>query len=200
MTPKQTSVEDGQIQAGVYRVALALDAFLVNGIQYGILSGNASGGFLEMTAGNFKRDLAELEGLLVGAKPTAKELCVALRDGCQQLIDHVEGLSSFRDLPLQSMRAAVAQVPILRSDCVRLLQETETVFQTSQLFYQSRPASSTAAVSDFLATLERAFTDKWHAAREPGEHTFDATSGTPPDGNGQPHSAVNAASGPRSSG
>jgi hypothetical protein len=158
-----------EVQQAIYAVALSLDAFLVNGIQYGVLQQDAFEGFLDKVAGNLLRDLADLEtkDLQVPAngEPRARELMAALRAKCQQLIGLLTGLRSFRTCPLQQLGSSLSQIPLLRGDCVRLIQELESCFRTPRPFYQSRPAHSTANVNDFLTDLERTFLGQWSPAR-----------------------------------
>ena len=87
-------------------------------------------------------------------------------ESCQQLIDLVTGLRTFRTLPIQQLRSAVSRIPILRAECVGRLQELEVCFETPKPFYPSRPSHSTAAVNDFLANLERLFADEWAVSNE----------------------------------
>jgi hypothetical protein len=172
MNTRQLAVELPEVQGAIYGVALSLDAFLLNGIQYGVLEPAVFNGFLQKVAGNLLRDLVRLEEQASHActtsQPQVTEALAALRARCQELIDLVSGLGSFRTLSLEQLRSTVAQIPHLRQACVQLLQELEGFFQTPQRFYQSRPAHSTAAVNDFLANLERSFVQEWHASAEHG--------------------------------
>lgn len=88
------------------------------------------------------------------------EVLASLREKCGHLIDIVSGLSSYKTLPLQQLHAALARIPALRDECVQLIQELESCFPAAKPFYENRPGSSTAAVSEFLADLERMFTEK----------------------------------------
>ncbi len=157
-----------KIQGAIYGMALSLEAFLLNGIPYGVLQQVIGAGFLQKTAGNLLRELESLESQAaqtpVSNRLKVREVLAALRAKCQQLIDLVTGLGSFRTLPLQQVRAAVAQIPTLRGECVQRIQELEACFQTPKPFYQSRPAHSTAMVNHFLADLEPMFTEEWAAA------------------------------------
>jgi hypothetical protein len=182
VTTKQQWNDFPDVQAAIYRVALSLDAFLLNGIQYGLLHRASSNDFLKKTAGNLLRDLASLEEQALHApgdgQPRARELLAALRAACHQVIDLVTGLSSFRALSLDQLRSVVSQISPLREVCVQQIQELEGCFQTPTPFYESRPAGSVAAVSAFLANLERAFVDEWTAAREQeGGHSVRSGSG-----------------------
>ncbi|MCI0460961.1 MAG: hypothetical protein L0Z62_28780 [Gemmataceae bacterium] len=168
MTTDQPQIDFPVAQAAIYGVALSLDAFLLNGIPYGVLQRSGFSGVLEKTAGNLLRDLASLEVHAPHApaadQPKVREALGALRAKCQQLIDLVTELRSFRDLPPQELCSTVGRVPLLRAECVRLIQELEGYFQTPKPFYQSRPAHSTATVNDFLANLDRMFTEEWNAS------------------------------------
>ena len=159
-------------QAAIYGVALSVDAFIVNGIPYGVLQRAGFHGFLEKTAGNLQRDIAELEDHVphvpVPSQTDVMESLEALKVSCRQLIDAVTELRSFRDLPLQEVRSKVGRIPLLRADCVQRIQELEGYHRTPKPFYPSRPAHSTAMVNDFLANLERLFVDEWHASPENG--------------------------------
>jgi hypothetical protein len=168
MNTKQSSDDFPGVQAAIYGMAISLDAFLLNGIQFGVLQRAGGNGFLQKTASNLLRDLASLEehGRQAPAtsQPRVDEVLAALRATCQQVIDLVTGLSSFRTFPLQQLRATVSQITLLRGECVQRIQELEACFQTSRPFYQSRPGHSTAAVNDFLANLQQLFAEEWAAA------------------------------------
>ena len=75
-------------------------------------------------------------------------------------MDLVAGLSAFRTLLLQQLRVTIAQIPVLRGECVQLIQELEACFRTPKPFYPSRPSHSTATMDHFLANLERAFEEE----------------------------------------
>jgi hypothetical protein len=168
MTTKQFQVDFPEVQGAIYRVALSLDAFLLNGIQYGVLQRAVFNGFLQKTAASLLSDLASLEEQAphapVASQAKVGEVLAALRARCQQVIDLVTGMRSFRTLPLQQLRSAVSQVLLLRGECVQRVQELEACFRTPKPFYQSRPSHSTATVNDFLANLERVLTEEWAAS------------------------------------
>jgi hypothetical protein len=168
MNTKQSSADVPEVQAAIYGVALSLDAFLLNGIQFGVLQPTVGNGFLQKTASNLLRDLASLEEqgrhAPATSPPRVGEVLAALRATCQQVIELITGLSSFRTFPLQQLRATVSQIPVLRGECVQRIRELEACFQTPQPFYQSRPSSSSAAVNDFLANLQQLFAKQWAAA------------------------------------
>lgn len=155
-------------QAAIYGVALSLDAFLINGILYGVLQRDLLPGFLEKTADNLLRDVARLEAQSTHAPPASQprmaEALTTLRIRCQQLIDLVSGLSSFRSLSLEQLRTTVSQIPLLREACVQQIQELERCFQVPKPFYQSRPMHSTAGVNNFLADLENIFIQERNAS------------------------------------
>jgi len=164
MNPKQFQDGFPEIQAAIYGVALSLDSFLLNGIPCGVLQRAVFPEFLEKTAGNLLRDLAILEQqaphAAVANQPEVLAALGSLRAKCQELIDLVTGLSSFRTLPLQQLRSAVAQIPHLREECVQRLEELEVCFRTPKPFYPSRPSHATAAMNAFLANLERMFEEE----------------------------------------
>lgn len=168
MTTRQFPVDLSEVQDAIYRLALSLDSFLVNGIQQGVLHRDVFPGFLDKTEQNLRRDLASLEekALLVPgvSQPQVTAILASLMARCQQLIDLVNGLTAFKTLPLQQLRSTVSQVPLLRGECVRLIQELEACFRVPKPFYQSRPGHATAAVNQFLANLDRAFLEAWEAA------------------------------------
>jgi hypothetical protein len=168
MNTKQLPTDFPDVQAAIYRVALSLDAFLLNGIMYGVIRRDVFNGFLEKTAGNLLAELASLEQQVsqapVTSQPEVTAILASLRTRCQQLIDLATGLTSFRTLPLEEVRPTVSQIPVIHEACVRQIQELEACFRTPRPFYQSRPPHSAAAVTDFLANLERVFTEEWTAA------------------------------------
>lgn len=170
MNTKQLPNDFPESQAALYRVALSLDAFLLNGIPYGVIHREGFNGFVEKTAGNLLRELANLEAQAVHApianQSKVTEALAALRGSCQQLIDVVTGLTSFRTLSLEQLRVTVSQIPLLREACVQQIQELEACLQTPNRFYPSRPAHSTAVVNDFLADLERVFIQEWSISTE----------------------------------
>lgn len=168
MNTNQQPDDFPEIQRAIYGVALSLDAFLLNGIPYGVLLRDVIPGFLEKTANNLLRDLANLDEQARQTPPADQakgtEILSELRSSCQQLIDHVTGLIPFRTLTLERLRSMVSQVPLLRGECVHQIQQLEACFQTPRPFYPSRPAHSTASVNQFLADLENLFTQERSAA------------------------------------
>jgi hypothetical protein len=168
MNTNQHQDDFPEVQGAIYRVALSLDSFLLNGIPYGVLQEAVFPGFLEKVAGNLLMPLASLEQHAPEApgpsQTQVREVLAALRAKCQELIDLVTGLRSFRTLPLQQVRATISQVPLLRGKCAQLLQELEVCFKTPKPFYQFRPSHSTATVNDFLANLERMFEEERNAS------------------------------------
>jgi hypothetical protein len=171
MNTKQSAVDFPEVQDALYGMALSLDAFLLNGIPNGLLQRALFNGFLEKTAGNLLADLASLEERAceapVANQPKVTEILGALRAKCQELIDLVMGLGSFRTLPLQHLRSTISQIPLLRAEFVQLIQQLEAGFRTPKPFYLSRPAHSTVAVNDFLAHLPQLFEEAWHMSRNP---------------------------------
>lgn len=169
MNTQQLPEDVPAVQDAIYGVALSLDSFLLNGIPCGVFQDALFPGFLEKVAGHLLRDLAILERQAADApgvrQPRISQTLAALRASCQQLIDRVAGLRSFRALPLPQVRAAVAQVAPLREECVQQLQELEVCLRTPQPFYQSRPGHSATAIRDFLAGLPRLFEEEWAVSR-----------------------------------
>jgi hypothetical protein len=169
MNTKQDNEDFPEVQAAIYRVSLSLDSFLLNGIPYGAIHGDVFNGFLEKTATNLLTELATLDQQAphapVADQPKVREILAALRVKCQEVIDLVTGLRSFRNVPRQQWCADVSRIPLLRGECVRLIQEVERCFRTPKPFYSSLPGHSTAAVNAFLTNLERMFTDEQTAER-----------------------------------
>jgi hypothetical protein len=168
MNTIQNHNEIPDVQAAIYRVALSLDSFLMNGIPCGVIRQAYFNGFLQETAATLRTQLSDLETFIRQApkdsQPKTREVLGALKGKCQELIDLVTELSSFRDLPQQQVHDGVSKIPLVRGQCVHLIQELEGFFQTPKPFYQTRPAHSTTAVNDFLANLDRLFTEEWQAA------------------------------------
>lgn len=169
MAGHEAAAAMADVQAALGRVALSLDAFVVNGIPNGVINRAVFNGFLEKAAGNLLDRLTELEGYAQFA-PVASRLKVAgdlaaLRAKAQQLIERVCDLIPFRSLPLHQVRSAVSQIGPLRAECVQLIEELEEHFGTPGRFYQSRPAHAAASVNAFLADLETVFVQEWNAAR-----------------------------------
>ncbi len=175
MNTKQFQEDFPEVQAAIYRVALSLDSFLLNGIPYGVIHRDILHGFLEKTAGNLLTELAKLEEHAphapAASQPKVTATLAALRAKCQQMIDLATELISFRNFSLEQLRSTVSQVPLLRGECVRLIQELEHCFQTPKPFYQSRPNYSTDTVNGFLSNLERMFTEDWTASGEKHKST-----------------------------
>lgn len=157
-----------EIQAAIYRVALSLDSFILNGIPYGVIHRDWLDGFLEKTANILLTELASLEAQAAQAPSSCQrkviETLAVLRSKCQQLIDLATGLISFRSLSLEQLRTTVSQIPLLREACVQQIQELERCFQVPKPFYQSRPMHSTAGVNNFLADLENIFIQERNAS------------------------------------
>jgi hypothetical protein len=175
MDTKQLQPDFPEIQAAIYRVALSLDSLLLNGIPVGVIHRDLFNGFLQKTASNLLAELARLEEEAPHAAATSQsrvtELLAGLRERCQKLIELVTSLGSFRTLPLPQLRSAVSQIPLLRGECVQRIEELEVCLRTPKPFYGSRPAHSTAAMNDFLANLERVFTEAWTASEEAEQRT-----------------------------
>jgi hypothetical protein len=169
MNTDQIPVEFPEVQGAIYGVALSLDSFLLNGIPYGVLQQSVFPGFLEKVADNLLRDLTSLERHALHApdldQPRIREVLAALRGKCQELIDLVSGLVAFRSLPIEQVRGIVSVVPLLRDECVQLVQELEGLFQTPKPFYQSCPSHSTATINEFLVDLGRMFEEEWAASK-----------------------------------
>lgn len=161
-------------QTAIYRVALSLDSFLLNGIPIGTIHGDVHRGFLEKVAGNLLTELAMLEQYasqtLGAGQPEVRETLTMLRIKCQQLIDLVTDLRSFRSFSPEQLRSAVSRIPPLRGECVRLIQELECYFHIPKPFYQSRPDHSTTSVNAFLDNLERMFLEERSASEGKGKN------------------------------
>ena len=164
-----------RLQAALYGVALALDAFLVNGIQYGVLQQAVFPGILEKTASNLLMTLTNLEQHGVRAAVTSpakvREIQTALRAKCQQEIALVTALGSFRTLPPEQLHAIVSRIPLLREECAQLIQELEPCHRTPNPFYQTRP-------NHLVRCGERVSSRIWNkylldAAGNVGEHPTD---------------------------
>jgi hypothetical protein len=172
MSTKQFAGDVPAVQAAIYRVALFLDAFLLNGLQYGVLQRAVFPAFLEKASGNLLRDLAGLEEQAPGgSQRKVTEVLAALRAKCRQLIELVSGLSSFRTLPLQEVRVRVSQILLLREECVQRIQELEDCFRTPKPFYPVHPADSTTAVTEYLGNLERVLAEEWAATERNRGHS-----------------------------
>lgn len=153
------------IQGAVYRVALSLDALLLNGLQYGVLQPVPADSFLQGLAGGLVSDALNLEEQVQRSHDgDAEQVAEALRADVERLTSQVTALASFRSQALPHVRSAVAQVLRLREECVREIQELERCLRTPKPFYPTRPPHSAAAVDDFLATLDRAFVQEWSAS------------------------------------
>ncbi len=170
MNTNQYQGDFPEVETAIYRVALSLDSFLLNGIPYGVIQRAVFNGFLEKTARNLLTELAILEQqalhIPVAGQTKVREVLAALRPRCQQLIDHVTGLSLFRTFPLERVYSLVSQVPLLREECVRLIQELECSYRVPKSFYESRPDYSTATINDFLTNLQCLFAEEWAASAE----------------------------------
>jgi hypothetical protein len=168
MITNQHQEDFPKIQEAIYGVALSLDSFLLNGILYGVIHRDFFNGFLEKTATTLLSTLASLEEQARHTPTTnpakVTEVLAGLRSSCQQLIDMVTALIPFRTFSQEQLHLMVSQVPLLREACVHQIQELEACFRTPKPFYPSRPAHSTASVNDFLANLERIFTQERAAA------------------------------------
>jgi len=164
MNTTQTRDHLSEIQAAIYGVALSLDSFVLNGITYGVLQRAIFAGFLEKTANNLSGEMAMLEDVAreIAASDERKAAAIVdeLRAKGQELIDLVTTLTSFKSMPIQQLRLNLAQIPALRAECVRLLQDLEVRFQTSRPFYRSQANTAAPAMNDFLSNLERMFEDE----------------------------------------
>jgi hypothetical protein len=161
MKTEQLPVDFPAVQAAIYGVALSLDAFLVNGILYGVLQQSLFPGFLRKTADDLMQELAALQDEArqsPGAdQPGVAEVLAALQARCQEVVDLVTGLRSFKSLSPEQLAATLSRIPRLREACMQLIEDLERRLQTPHPFHQSRPADAKAAVDDFLMNLERVF-------------------------------------------
>jgi hypothetical protein len=153
MAANQRKADASELQNAVNALALSLDAFLVNGIQYGVLEQAIFGDFLQQTINDLLRDLDGLERSAGGIQPTLTRL----RTKVQELIAVVRALCPFKTLAQPQVHALVSQVPLLRSECADLIQQLETELHVDRPFYRSRPAHSTVAMNEFLSNLHTAF-------------------------------------------
>jgi hypothetical protein len=164
MAIKQLSAELIDLQKAVANVALSLDAFLLNGIQYGVLAPSGFANMLSKTTANLNRDLEVLEEFI----DQDKALMSPLRATCQQLVGVVTELIPFRLLPTQQWLPKVALIPQRRAQCVQQLIELETRLQLGESFYSSRSSQSAQSVDQFLTVLEGLFTNEWTKANTKG--------------------------------
>jgi hypothetical protein len=169
MNTDQRQEDVPKVQEAIYDIALSLDAFLLNGIPYGVLQNAVLSGFLEKTTDSLLRDLANLEKRGTDA-PADKRAEIAatlraLRATCQRLIDLVTELTGFQSMTPQQLRSAVAQIPLLREDCVQKIQELEMHFATPKKFYLSRSHHSTSSLNAFLSNLEQLFEAEYTVSR-----------------------------------
>ena len=164
MSAKQCEADFPEVQSAIYGVALSLDSLLVNGIAYGVLQPALNDGFLRRAAENLLRELAALEKhesfAPVAIQPKVSALLGELRSSCQRLIDRIMELRSFQTMLLPDLRKALAQIPALRLECVKAIEELEGVFQTPKRFYPSRPQHARLAMDSFLGNLETMFDDE----------------------------------------
>ena len=63
MNPNQDAANVPDVRAAVHRLALGLDSFLVNGLQYGVIH-RLGPDFLQDAARNLRSDLASLAELV----------------------------------------------------------------------------------------------------------------------------------------
>jgi hypothetical protein len=190
MTIKHLQMDSADVQAAIYSIALSLDGFLLNGIQYGVLQPHLDG-FLQKTVSNLLNDLTALEEITQQTSTESQTKVVqtlgGLRATCHKLTDLVIELCSFRAFSLPQLRSKVSQVPRLRKECVERIQALESCFGVAKPFYQSRPVHSTEAVNDFLTSLERVFVDEWSASTATKEEApVPPPAGGPPSDQGVP--------------
>ncbi|HWG44880.1 MAG TPA: hypothetical protein VN688_19055 [Gemmataceae bacterium] len=175
MNTQQHQEDFPEVQTAIYRVALSLDSFLVNGIPYGVIHRDVFNGFLEKTASNLLMELARLEEhaphVPVAHQLKIKAILAAVQAKCQKIIEIVTELISFRDFPLEHLHSLVSRISILREESVSLIEELECCFQTPKPFYQSRPVHSTATMNDFFTNLEYTLAEEWTASKEKHKDT-----------------------------
>lgn len=139
-----------EFRPAIVQLALSLDAFILNGIQYGVLH-CVNTGFLQRTANTLRGDLSNLARLAPDS--TNSTPIRELRPQCERLISAVESLNGFHALELEQVRSAVAEIRLLHGECTRSIRALEETSGTSPSFYESRPATSAVAIADFLANL-----------------------------------------------
>lgn len=156
------------VQNDIYRVALALDSLIVNGVQLGVI-GASLDGFIESQGEKLLKDVDALQDDLphaaAGEQQEASATLDKMRAGCAELIDLLTRLKSFRSFSLTGLLAAVSQVSRYREEAIRLIGILENCFHTSRPFYANRSKEAAAAVDGFLADLPRIFEAEWSTAR-----------------------------------
>lgn len=173
MNATQNPVDLAALQNGLYQVALSLDAVLVNGIQFGVLADLGSNEFLDKVAAQLQRDLARLEEQAT-LFPTAGGTDVGatlaeLRTTCDEVLECVRELLTFRTSPLERLTHLASQLICLRENGVLLIEKLEECARVPQPFYRSRPTTSTAAVKAFLNDLERVLIQAWKDTSQRGQ-------------------------------
>lgn len=168
MSTTEPRLESSEVEAAIHRVALSLDAFLVNGLQYGALGRVTADGLLTKAAASLLTDLASLAEQVRQAAPDqapVAEGLAGLRAQCQHLVELVTGLKSFRTLPLEQVRGAAQRIVALRDTCAAHIRQLEISLRVPRSYSSSRPAIAAAAVERFLAGLEETFTREWADSR-----------------------------------
>lgn len=172
MAVKQLPIESSDLQNGISKVALSLDAFLINGIQYSVLVQAGLTGLLTKTASNLIRDLDALEELISHVpsinQGKALSLLENVKSTSQELIQLVTGLIPFRSIPVPQWLPHVAEITQLRDQCVQQITDLETCLQTGEAFYSSRSSDSTTSVEQFLGDLENFLMREWNKANKVG--------------------------------
>lgn len=166
MVTNHYTVDVPQLEPAIHGVALSLDAFFINGLQYGVLQQDTFPGFLQKTADNLMRDLSNLEDLASQMEAADRGFIqgtlTLLRDRIQQLVESALHLMRFRALTLDEVRSTVSRILFFREECVNLVKDMEVQLQTEKPFYTVR---KNASVLDYLADYERLITEAWTAAR-----------------------------------
>ncbi|MBL8792994.1 MAG: hypothetical protein JNM56_03755, partial [Planctomycetia bacterium] len=110
-----------EMQSELSRVALSLEAFVVNGIPLGVMQSTSFPGFLGKVAGNLTRELDNLETHAVshGLPDTVATPLTSLRTRCGELVRSVGALTNFQAMPFPQVRSAVQQVRGAWQECVQ---------------------------------------------------------------------------------
>lgn len=153
------STATGSLQAALHRVALSLDALIVNGTQFGLL--HPVPGFLDKVAGILVADLGRLEASVGDEAEVA-----ALSAACSRALQRMKGLEGFRRQSWFDILASVAALIEERAAFMRLVREIEERLGIVQPFHLARSAHSAEAVDAFLTTLDKAFAEEWTLAND----------------------------------
>lgn len=149
MNASLTPADASPSESATSRAVLSLDAFVINGISFGVFDPTAAAraGFVALAAGHLRRDAKRAqEGADAAGQARQGALWI---EACERLIGAVFGLCDHERLSPEQVRAAVAGVLDAHRECVGWVEQLDPARRTGA----TRPARSAELVESFMSDL-----------------------------------------------